>query len=137
MLITGSLHEDGAGRHRRRASAAGNTRERKLEIMRDSRIGTYGALALILSVLMRACCWRRLAVPALACSLALVASHAASRALLPAFMQLVPPARPDGLSAGAGRAAGNIALDRPGSRRGGAAAARPAAAVAAAELRWH
>ena len=32
----------------------GSTRERKLEIMRDSRIGTYGAVALALVLILRA-----------------------------------------------------------------------------------
>jgi adenosylcobinamide-GDP ribazoletransferase len=41
---------------------------------------------------------------------ALVAAHAASRALLPAFMATVAPARPGGLSAGIGRVPGAIAL---------------------------
>jgi adenosylcobinamide-GDP ribazoletransferase len=37
---------------------------------------------------------------------ALVAAHAGSRAAIPAFMMFVPPARADGLSAGAGRPSG-------------------------------
>ena len=36
------------------ASAAAITTERKLDIMRDSRIGTYGVCALALSLLLRA-----------------------------------------------------------------------------------
>jgi adenosylcobinamide-GDP ribazoletransferase len=40
----------------------------------------------------------------------LIAAHAASRALLPAFMHLVPPARQDGLAAGAGQASSETAL---------------------------
>ncbi len=52
VIVTGCLHEDGL------ADAAdgfggGWARERILEIMRDSRIGTYGAAALILSLLAR------------------------------------------------------------------------------------
>lgn len=99
-LITGALHEDGL------ADAAdglggGRTRERKLEIMRDSRIGTYGVCALILSFGLR---WSALAAIAdpWTVTLALCAAHAAARAGVPAFMSLVPPARPDGLSASAG-----------------------------------
>lgn len=99
-LITGALHEDGL------ADAAdglggGRTRKRKLEIMRDSRIGSYGACALILSFGLR---WSALAAisdPWMV-MLALCAAHAAARAGVPAFMSLVPPARPDGLSASAG-----------------------------------
>lgn len=98
-LITGALHEDGLADTA--DGLGGRTRDRKLEIMRDSRIGTYGVCALILSFGLR---WSALAVIAnpWAVTLALCAAHAASRAGVPAFMSLVPPARPDGLSAGAG-----------------------------------
>lgn len=51
VFITGALHEDGF------ADVAdglgGATRERALEIMRDSRIGTYGALALWFSLALK------------------------------------------------------------------------------------
>jgi adenosylcobinamide-GDP ribazoletransferase len=69
--------------------------------MRDSRLGTYGACALLMSLLVR---WSALAsiADARAVALALVAAHAAARAPLPAFMALVPPARSDGLAAAAG-----------------------------------
>src|SRR3954451_11881682 len=40
-LITGALHEDGLA-DTADGLGGGRTRERKLEIMRDSRIGTYG-----------------------------------------------------------------------------------------------
>lgn len=99
-LITGALHEDGLA-DTADGLGGGRTRERKLEIMRDSRIGTYGVCALILSFGLR---WSALAAIASpwAVTLALCAAHAASRAGVPAFMSLVPPARPDGLSASAG-----------------------------------
>jgi adenosylcobinamide-GDP ribazoletransferase len=99
-LITGALHEDGLA-DTADGLGGGRTRERKLEIMRDSRIGTYGACALILSFGLR---WSALATIAdpFAAALALCAAHAAARAGVPAFMSLVPPARPDGLSASAG-----------------------------------
>ena len=66
--------------------------------MRDSRIGSYGTLALILSVGMR---WQALAVvaavsPATAVT-AIVAVAMISRAGLPAMMVALPPARTDGL----------------------------------------
>ena len=69
--------------------------------MRDSRVGTYGALALTFSLLFRASAVASLAAPGLVL-LALPAAHAAARSLLPAFMRSVPPARSDGLSAGVG-----------------------------------
>ncbi len=55
MLVTGALHEDGLADFAD-GIGGGRTRERKLEIMRDSRIGTYGALALLVSVLLRVEC---------------------------------------------------------------------------------
>jgi len=99
-LITGALHEDGLA-DTADGLGGGRTRDRKLEIMRDSRIGTYGVCALVLSFGLR---WSALATIASpwAVTLALCAAHAAARAGVPAFMSLVPPARPDGLSASAG-----------------------------------
>ena len=52
VLVTGALHEDAL------ADAAdgfggGSTPERVLEIMKDSRIGSYGAVALILSIITK------------------------------------------------------------------------------------
>ncbi|MFB6450067.1 adenosylcobinamide-GDP ribazoletransferase [Bradyrhizobium tunisiense] len=108
-LITGALHEDGLA-DTADGLGGGRTRERKLEIMRDSRIGTYGVCALILSIGLR---WSALATIAdpFAVMLALCAAHAAARAGVPAFMSLVPPARPDGLSASAGAPPGrSVAL---------------------------
>ncbi|UPJ40298.1 adenosylcobinamide-GDP ribazoletransferase [Bradyrhizobium sp. 40] len=99
-LITGALHEDGLA-DTADGLGGGRTRERKLEIMRDSRIGTYGVCALILSFGLR---WSALAAIAnpWAVALALCAAHTAARAGLPAFMSQVAPARPDGLSASTG-----------------------------------
>ncbi|MDA9545789.1 MULTISPECIES: adenosylcobinamide-GDP ribazoletransferase [unclassified Bradyrhizobium] len=99
-LITGALHEDGLA-DTADGLGGGRTSERKLEIMRDSRIGTYGVCALILSFGLR---WSALATIAnpWAVMLALCAAHVAARAGVPAFMSLVPSARPDGLSASAG-----------------------------------
>jgi adenosylcobinamide-GDP ribazoletransferase len=49
VLITGGLHEDGLA-DAADAFGGGNSREHMLEIMKDSRIGSYGALAIIFSV---------------------------------------------------------------------------------------
>jgi adenosylcobinamide-GDP ribazoletransferase len=98
MAATGCLHEDGLADTA--DGLGGDSRARKLEIMRDSRLGTYGACALAMSILLR---WSALAsiADAGAVALALVAAHAAARAPLPAFMAFIPPARSDGLAAGA------------------------------------
>ena len=100
VAVTGALHEDGLA-DVADGFGGGKTVERKLEIMRDSRIGTYGVCALILSFMLRAGALAALADPKLV-AFALIAAHAASRATLPAFMAAVLPARTDGLSAGAG-----------------------------------
>jgi len=100
MLTTFCLHEDGLG-DTADGFGGGATREKKLEIMRDSRVGTYGAAALGLSILLR---WTALAdlasVSQVFC--ALIAAHAASRGLIPLFMHLLPSARTEGLAANAG-----------------------------------
>jgi adenosylcobinamide-GDP ribazoletransferase len=98
--VTGCLHEDGLADVA--DSFGGQTRERKLEIMRDSRIGVFGGCALALSLLLRCAALAAISDPMLAAPV-LVAAHMAARAPLSAFMMLVPPARPNGLSAGAGR----------------------------------
>jgi adenosylcobinamide-GDP ribazoletransferase len=101
LVATGCLHEDGLA-DTADGFGGGATRERKLEIMRDSRIGSYGACALLLSLLLRASALASLAEPALVAG-ALVAAHACARATMPVLMWLVPNARADGLSADAGR----------------------------------
>ena len=100
IALTGALHEDGLA-DTADGFGGGRTRERALAIMRDSRIGTFGACALLLSLLLRAGALASLAGPALAIG-ALIAAHMSARAALPLFMRLVPPARIDGLSARAG-----------------------------------
>src|SRR5215467_10802033 len=103
LLVTGCLHEDGLA-DTADGFGGGQDRARKLEIMRDSRLGAYGACALMMSLLLR---WTALAAMArpVAAASSLIAAHASARAALPAFMRFVPPARLDGLSAEAGRPA--------------------------------
>lgn len=98
ILATGCFHEDGLA-DVADGFGGGHTAERKLEIMKDSRVGSYGAIALILSVGLR---WSALAAleDAGEVFVALVAAHCASRALLPLFLRLVRPAREAGLAAG-------------------------------------
>jgi len=101
VILTGAMHEDGLA-DTADGFGGGRTREKKLEIMRDSRIGTYGACALGLSLLLR---WSALAAldDTRSVAIALIVAHGAARATLPAFMSLVAPARTEGLSSGAGR----------------------------------
>lgn len=96
---TGALHEDGL------ADTAdglwgGFSRERRLEIMKDSAIGTYGVLALILSLGLR---WAALTIVLTTGLSALLVAACLSRAMLPALMTTLPHARQTGLSHSVGR----------------------------------
>jgi adenosylcobinamide-GDP ribazoletransferase len=101
VLLTGALHEDGLA-DTADGFGGGASRERKLEIMRDSRSGAYGVLALVFSVGLRAAAVAALIPPDRVLG-ALAAAHAVSRGLLPAVMRFLDPARSDGLGARAGR----------------------------------
>jgi adenosylcobinamide-GDP ribazoletransferase len=99
-LLTGGLHEDGLADV---ADGFGGGRDKaaKLEIMRDSRLGTYGALILLVSFAAKV---SALAVlPQTAVMQGLMAAHALSRGILPAMAMTMPYARSDGLAAAAGR----------------------------------
>jgi adenosylcobinamide-GDP ribazoletransferase len=100
MLVTGCLHEDGLA-DTADGFGGGTTKIRKLEIMHDSCIGTYGVAALIPSFLLRVGAIASLAEPGLVAA-ALIAAHAGARAVLPLFMLALPRARQDGLAASAG-----------------------------------
>ena len=107
-MLTGGLHEDGL------SDAAdglfgGWTRERRLEIMKDSRIGSYGMLALMLVTLAR---WSALTALLVFGGYwpALVASGALSRAPMALIMALLPNARGKGLSHATGRPSVGTAL---------------------------
>ena len=104
LLATGCLHEDGLA-DTVDGFGGGKTREQKLDIMRDSRIGVYGVCALAISLLLRVGALASFA-DARSAVWALIASHAAARATMPALMLLLPPARSDGLSHDAGRPPG-------------------------------
>ena len=127
ILVTGALHEDGLADV---ADGFGGGRDRahKLAIMRDSRIGSYGVLALVLSVALRAAALATIAAAdAGQAALALIASQCISRAGLGALMAGLPGARADGLAAAVGRPRGADAL----------AAAATAILAAVLLLPWH
>ncbi len=98
IATSGAMHEDGL------ADTAdgfwgGWSRERRLEIMKDSHIGSYGVIALVLSLAARwVCLWllwengAQIAIPAL------LASAMLSRAAMPVMMAALPHARATGLS---------------------------------------
>ena len=100
IIITGAMHEDGL------ADSAdglwgGWTRDRRLEIMKDSHIGTYGVLALILSVGLR---WQALqALIGLGWLWpAVIVAAMLSRLPMLALLHLLPAARPNGLGRSVG-----------------------------------
>ena len=92
-VATGCFHEDGLADT---ADALGGTdRERRLAIMKDSRVGVFGVLALVLSTLVRVS-----AVSSLAPTdglVALVVAHMLGRAMAVAMMGLAPAAAGAGL----------------------------------------
>lgn len=98
VIITGAFHEDGL------ADSAdglwgGMTRERRLEIMRDSRVGTFGAAALVLSLMLRVAALAelfRLSGPYALLVLPGIGAMSRCIALLPVLR--LPPARTDGLA---------------------------------------
>jgi adenosylcobinamide-GDP ribazoletransferase len=96
ILLTGALHEDGLG-DCADAFGGGNTREARLAILKDPRLGTFGTLALITSFMLRASSLAAVTAQSLvlAC-LVLIAIAGMSRgmALLPLW--LLPPARAQG-----------------------------------------
>jgi len=99
VLATGALHEDGLA-DIADGFGGGATRESKLAIMRDSRVGTYGALALCFSILLRVAALASLLERSVAiAALALIFAGAVSRVAGLAPMMRLPPARADGLGA--------------------------------------
>lgn len=86
-LATGALHEDGLA-DTADALGGGRTREQRLAILKDSRIGPYGTLALIFAVGLKV---MALAVlPAMTGALALLAIHAGARTVPVIATALMP-----------------------------------------------
>jgi len=100
VMVTGGLHEDGLS-DTADGLGGGSNKDRRLEIMRDSRVGAFGVIALVLIIGLKLAGLAALAIgPA---ALALFAGAVISRGILPLFMRYLPPAKDDGLSADAGR----------------------------------
>ena len=77
ILITGAFHEDGLA-DTFDGVGGGATRERALEIMKDSRIGTFGMAALVLTLLLKIAALN--AFPIDLALVVLIGGHAFSRA---------------------------------------------------------
>ncbi len=107
ILVTGGLHEDGLA-DTADGFGGGTDRESKLAIMRDSRSGAYGVLALLFSVGLRSAALAAIAGGGSVLA-ALIAAHAVSRGALPLVLRGLEPARSDGLGAEAGRPEPTIA----------------------------
>jgi adenosylcobinamide-GDP ribazoletransferase len=103
VIVTGALHEDGLA-DTCDGFGGGRDREQRLLIMRDSRIGTYGAVALMMALMMRVFAMESLLNLPLPVIVALCAAAGAfSRAMMVDVMWASRPARSDGLSVFAGR----------------------------------
>jgi len=93
LLVTGALHEDGWS-DTVDGLGGGWTRERVLEIMRDSRVGSYGAVALGMILLVRF--FALIEIDMLLVPVALIAGQAVSRLCMAFVMHSLDYARTDG-----------------------------------------
>ena len=107
-MLTGGLHEDGLS-DTADGLYGGWTKARRLEIMKDSRVGSYGVHALVLVTLAR---WSALTALLVFGGhwAALVATGALSRAPMAMIMALLPNARGEGFSHATGRPSQTAAL---------------------------
>ncbi|MEW6256391.1 MAG: adenosylcobinamide-GDP ribazoletransferase [Pseudomonadota bacterium] len=103
VLATGAFHEDGLA-DTADGLGGGRSREQRLAILRDSRIGTYGGAALALSLILRVAALEGLLdlVGPLRTLCVMIAAAAGSRAGGILLLQSLPPARLDGAGASAG-----------------------------------
>lgn len=108
VALTGAMHEDGL------ADTAdgfwgGTDRARRLEIMKDSRIGSYGVIALVLGLGLR---WQALSLLLAAGDVfaPLLAAAVLSRGAMAVLMAALPNARGAGLSDSVGRPTRETAL---------------------------
>jgi adenosylcobinamide-GDP ribazoletransferase len=135
-ILTGAFHEDGVA-DVADGFGGGATREERLEIMKDSRIGAYGTLALIITVLARASLLSALLVLRPVAIVILLAGAAAfSRSLMVDLMWATRPARVSGLSVLAGQPNRNttllaLAIGGLGAGVGGSLVLSPGAGVLA------
>ncbi|CAN7389401.1 adenosylcobinamide-GDP ribazoletransferase [Phyllobacterium sp. LjRoot231] len=99
IITTGALHEDGL------ADVAdgfygGTSIDRRLEIMKDSATGSYGVLALIISVFLRTALLTTILdeVGVFHAVVVVIGTEAASRSVMAKFWQSLPSARAGGVS---------------------------------------
>ncbi|WP_345813176.1 adenosylcobinamide-GDP ribazoletransferase [Paraburkholderia sp. PREW-6R] len=93
LLVTGAFHEDGLA-DCVDAFGGAYTQEDALRIMRDSRIGAFGAIALIVALALK---WQTLtALPPMRAAALMVAAHAASRAVAISYLVTLDYVRAEG-----------------------------------------
>lgn len=108
MLLTGAFHEDGLG-DTFDGLAGGMSEPRRLEIMKDSRLGTFGVAALVTALLLKVALVSTLAAGDASTLLwALAGAGAVGRASAVSAMKMGEPV-------GSGLGAEYIALVRPGA----------------------
>ena len=111
IVVTGAMHEDGLA-DLADGFGGGHDPERKLAIMRDSQVGSYGVLALILAIALRALCIGAIEQPMVVVC-AMIAIAVASRSAMVVVLYAMPAARGDGLgrlAVGVGGAQVTVAL---------------------------
>ena len=87
IKLTGAFHEDGLA-DSCDGLGGGLTRERTLEIMKDSRLGTYGVLGLLSALLLKISLLA--AMPLSVAIVALIIGHTASRLFCISLLTLLP-----------------------------------------------
>jgi adenosylcobinamide-GDP ribazoletransferase len=87
IVLTGALHEDGLA-DTADGFGGGRSRETRLAIMKDSRIGSYGTLALVITTALRVAALA--ALPPWIAAAALIAAHAGGRLVAAAMMTSLP-----------------------------------------------
>ena len=98
-LASGGLHDDGLADFWD-GIGGGHTRQRRLEIMRDSHVGSYGVLALVITYVLLAGLLNSVAAtaPAIDTAAVIITATALSRSAVVVPMIVLRPARDDGLA---------------------------------------
>ncbi len=109
-LITGAFHLDGIA-DVADAFGGGWTREQRLAILKDSRLGTYGTATVVIVLLVEVAALRSIVErPAVEAVVAVICAHAVSRAAAVVTMRVGRPATVDGMAAAYVAEAGPQAL---------------------------
>ena len=91
LLVTGALHEDGLADFFDGFGGGGNNRQRILDIMKDSHIGTYGVIGLILYLLLLFFCLS--SMPPKMAALTILAADPYAKMLTSQLVTMMPYAR--------------------------------------------